>query len=59
MTDAELLQHLEAIRANQDKTLEAVKSLKPTEINLKDLEAIQKRELEIIVEIETIIERSK
>ena len=59
MTDAELLTHLEAIRANQDKTLEAVKSLKPSEINLVDLEAIQKRELEIIIEIETMIERSK
>ena len=59
MTDAELLRHLEAIRQGQDKTLEAVKSLKPSEINLQDLEAIQKRELEIIVEIETIIERSK
>jgi hypothetical protein len=54
------LEAIAQIEAEQSKTLEAIQSLKQlSDLRLEDIEAIQKRELEIIFEIEIILELNK
>jgi hypothetical protein len=50
---------LEEIAARQTETLEALQSLKRSEINLKYLEEIEEREREILSEIESLIENKR
>jgi hypothetical protein len=55
----DVLSDLEKIAAAQTKTLEALTSLKSSEITLDALEEIERRELEIVSEIDKLIESKR
>jgi hypothetical protein len=55
----EILSDLEKIAAAQKETLETLESLKSSEITIGALEEIERREQQIVSEIESLIESKR